>query len=93
MQILTLNTCSSLVITCHTVLMLMTLLSFKKRKASTWTYQYIWNVFFFSSLKINKENCEIAGITTRKKVKVAVCRMEYIDLTEDTIKMLGIYFS
>ena len=39
---------------------------------------------FFSALKINNAKCEIAGIVSKKGV---------IDLTEDVIKVLGIYFS
>ena len=38
----------------------------------------------FSGLKINNEKCEIAGIGVKKGVKMALCGMECIDLTEDT---------
>ena len=47
----------------------------------------------FSGLKINNAKCEIAGIGVKKGVKMALCGMVCIDLTEDIIKILGIYFS
>ena len=34
----------------------------------------------FTGLKINKENCQIVGIGVKKSVKVALCRLECIDL-------------
>ena len=48
---------------------------------------------FFSGLKINEETCEIAAIGVNKGVKVVLCGMECTDLTEDTIKIFGIYFT
>ena len=47
----------------------------------------------FSGLKINNGKCEIAGISVKKGVKMALCGMECIDLTDDVTKILGIYFS
>ena len=47
----------------------------------------------FSGLKPNKSKCEVAGIGALKGVSVALCRMECIDLTTKTIKILGIHFS
>ena len=47
----------------------------------------------FSGLKINNAKCEIAGIVVKKGVKMAFCGMDCIDLTDDVIKLLGIYFS
>ena len=47
----------------------------------------------FSGLKTNNVNCEIAGIGVKKGVKMALYGMDCIDLTEDVIKILGIYFS
>ena len=49
--------------------------------------------YLFSGLKINNAKCEIAGIGVKKGVKMALCGMDCIDLTEDVIKILGIYFS
>ena len=46
----------------------------------------------FSGLKINDANCEIAGIGIKKGVKMALCGMECIDLMDEVIKVLGIYF-
>ena len=47
----------------------------------------------FSRLQINNAKCEIAGIGVKKGVKMTLCGMDCIDLTEDVIKILGIYFS
>ena len=47
----------------------------------------------FSGLKINNTKCEIAGIGVKKGVKMALCGMECISLTDDLIKILDIYFS
>ena len=49
-------------------------------------------LFLFSGLKISNLKCEIARIGVKKGVKMAVCGMECIDLTENVIKLLGIYF-
>ena len=46
----------------------------------------------FSGLKINNAECEIAGIGVKKGVKMALCGMKCIDLTDDVIKILGIFF-
>ena len=37
--------------------------------------------------------CEIAGIGVKKGVKMALCGMMWIGLTDDVIKILGIFFS
>ena len=47
----------------------------------------------FSGLKSKLSKCEVAGIGSLKGVKVAVCEMNSIDLSKDTIKILGIHFS
>ena len=47
----------------------------------------------FSGLKPNLSKCEAAGIGLLKGVKVAVCRIKCIDLIQDAIKILGIFFS
>ena len=47
----------------------------------------------FSGLKINHAECEIAGIGVKKGVKMALCGIKWIDLTDDVIKILGIFFS
>ena len=46
----------------------------------------------FSGPKINNAKCKIAGIGVKKGVKMALCRIDCIDLTEDVIKILDIYF-
>ena len=47
----------------------------------------------FSGLKPNIIKCEIAGLGILKGAQEAVCSLENIDLTNDTIKILGIHFS
>ena len=47
----------------------------------------------FSALKINIAKCKIAGIGVKKGVKMTLCGMKYIDLMDDIIKILGIFFS
>ena len=47
----------------------------------------------YSGLTPNFTKCEIAGIGSKKGVKVAVCGMNCIDLTKNTLKILGIHFS
>ena len=46
-----------------------------------------------SGLKPNEAKCEIAGIGVLKGVSLALCGMDYIDLTKKTTKVLGIHFS
>ena len=46
----------------------------------------------FSGLKPNKSKCEIAGIGVLKGVKVALCGVRWVNLHEDTIKILGIHY-
>ena len=57
----------------------------------------IINVFdkfsFFSGLKLNKEKCEIAGIGVKKGVNLALCGIQCVNLEEDCIKILGVYYS
>ena len=47
----------------------------------------------FSALKPNKSKCKITGIGVLKGMKVALCGMRYVNLHEDTIKILGIHYS
>ena len=47
----------------------------------------------FSGLKTNNARCEVAGIGVRKGVKMALYGMECMNLTEDVITVLLIYFS
>ena len=44
-------------------------------------------------LKPNYEKCAIAGIGALKSVKMAVCRMKFVDLFTDTIRITDVYFS
>ena len=47
----------------------------------------------FSGLNANFSKCEIAGLGSLKGVLEAVCSLKPIDLTTDTIKILGVHFS
>ena len=47
----------------------------------------------FSVLKPNILKCKVAGIGSLKGVKMAVCGIKCIDLTTETIKILGVHFS
>ena len=54
----------------------------------------IFSVFYsYSGLRPNLSKCEIAGIGVLKGVTVALCGMKCIDLTKNSIKILGIHFS
>ena len=46
----------------------------------------------YSGLKPNHGKCKIVGIGVLKRVKVADCGMECIDLCNNTIKITGIHF-
>ena len=47
----------------------------------------------FSGLKPNISKCEICELGPLKRVEMAVCGMQSVDLTRDAIKILGVYFS
>ena len=53
-----------------------------------------FNQFYhFSGLKTDIEECEIASIGSLKGPTEAVCGLKCVDLSNDTIKILGIHFS
>ena len=53
-----------------------------------------FNQFYhFSVLKASIGKCEIAGIGSLKGVTETVCGLKSVDLSNDTIKILGIHFS
>ena len=47
----------------------------------------------FSGLKLNNSKCEICGIGVKKGDKTALCGFKNIDLTTDSIRVLGVHFS
>ena len=47
----------------------------------------------YSVLKPSKSKCEIAGIGVLKGVSIKICGMQCIDLTKNSVKILGIHFS
>ena len=50
-------------------------------------------ISLFSELKANFSKCEIAGLGSLKGFSEVVCGLKSINLTTDTIKILGIHFS
>ena len=68
--------------------------SFLKDKESE---KKVINVFdnfsIYSGLKANKSKCEIAGIGVLKRVPMELCGMKCVDLTKNSVKILGIHFS
>ena len=48
---------------------------------------------YFSGLKPNLKKSEIAGIGALKGVQMAVCGLCCINLSKDTLKILGTHFS
>ena len=61
------------------------------------TVKKVMNVFdafsIYSGLKPNKSKCEIAGISVLKGVSMELCGMECTDLTNNSLKIIGIHFS
>ena len=47
----------------------------------------------FSRLKLNINKCEITGLGILKWAQEALCGLQNIDVTNDTIKILGMHFS
>ena len=47
----------------------------------------------FSGLRPNVSKCEIAGISVLKNVNMALCIMKNVDLTKETIIVLGVHIS
>ena len=46
----------------------------------------------FSGLKLNKVQCEIAGLSALKGVAFALCEMQRINLMFNATKILGAYY-
>ena len=67
---------------------------FLKNEASVKAlFTTISNFSVFSDLRPNRDKCEVAGIGVLKGVTWALCGLKSIDLTQQTIKILGIHFS
>ena len=66
---------------------------FKNKKSVTEAFKIFDEFSFFSGLKPNKEECEVADIGVKKGVKVALCGMKNIDLKKNTVKILGVHYS
>ena len=47
----------------------------------------------YSDLRPNLDKCEVAGIGVLKGVNWALCGLKSVDLTQQTIKILGMHFS
>ena len=46
-----------------------------------------------SELRPNFSKCQIPGIGSLKDAKVALCGLKILDLTKESIKILGVYIS
>ena len=67
---------------------------FLKDKESVKEVMNVFDTFpIYSGLKPNKSKCKIAGIGVLKVVPMELCGMECIDLTNSSVKILGIHFS
>ena len=67
---------------------------FLKDKESVKKVMNVFDTFsIYSGLKPNWSKCEIAGISVLKGVSMELCGMECIDLTNNSVKILGIHFS
>ena len=52
------------------------------------------NIFSnFSGLKTNRAKYQIAGISVLNGVQVALCGIKYVNLNNETVKILGLNFS
>ena len=65
----------------------------RNKKSTTEVIKTFDKFFLFYGLNISNAKFEIDGIGVKKGVKIALCGMECINLTDDIIKILGIYFS
>ena len=67
---------------------------FLKNKESVLEVMKTFQMFSeYSGLRLNTTKCEIAGLGVLKGVKTLLCGMVCIDLTKETIKILGIHYS
>ena len=74
--------------------MQMTLLFFLKNEESVTEVIKTFNKLSpFSGFKVNNVKCKIADFDVKKGIKMTLCGMDCIHLTEDEIKILGICFS
>ena len=68
--------------------------SFLKDKESVKKVLNVFDTFsIYSGSKPNKSKCKIAGISALKGFTIELCGMECIDLTNSSVKILGIHFS
>ena len=65
-----------------------TIFFLRKEKSATEVIKTFDKFSLFSGLKINNAKYEIADIGVKKRVKMALCGMECIDLTDNVIKIL-----
>ena len=47
----------------------------------------------YSGLAANTDKCEICGIGVKRGVNIALCGMKCVNLTNDSIRILGVHFS
>ena len=46
----------------------------------------------FLGIKSNKTKCHIAGIGVLNGVQVTLCGMKYVDLNNETMKIVGVHY-
>ena len=55
---------------------------------------YLFDIFStFSGFKLNVSKCELCGIGVLKGVDTALCNVKNVNLTKESIKILGVYYS
>ena len=85
-----------LIMTFYTQHMLMTQLSFLKELDSIKNVLEMLNQFYYkvsTGLRLNFSKCEIAGIGSLKDAKLVLCGLKSLDLTKESIKILGVHIS
>ena len=65
----------------------------RNKKSATEVIKMFGKFSLFSGLKINNAKCEVAGIGVKKGIKMAHCGIKCINLMDDVIKIIGIFFS
>ena len=65
----------------------------KDRKSVTKLINELNTFSKFSGLKPNKTKCEILGIGILNEIQVALCGMNYVNLNNKTVNILGVRLS
>ena len=82
-----------LIMTFHTQPMLMTTFFLKDLDSIKNVLEMLNQFYMVSGLRPNLSKCEIAVIGSLKDPKVALCGLKSLDLTKESIKILGVHIS